>query len=231
MDSKGLFITFEGGDGVGKSTHLRFLGDVIERHGVEVVRLREPGGTSIGEELRNVVLNPKNTEMCDECELLIYEAARAQIVAQTIRPALERGAVVLCDRFFDSTVAYQVYGRGLNKSFVEAANLFATNGIVPDRTILITSGNTTENLERATRRLGADRLENAGADFHDDVNRSFLAIAQENPDRFRVIDLQPKKSLTSQCVFRALSDLFPWMADMADDPAQFASLDVKKAVK
>ena len=127
------------------------------------MRLREPGGTAVGEELRAVVLDPKNDNLSDEAELLIYEAARAQIVAEVIRPALERGAVVLCDRFADSTIAYQVHGRGLDAAFVGQANAFACQGISPDRTILLTTGGSARTgLSRATHQVGADRLERRG---------------------------------------------------------------------
>ena len=118
---RGVFVSFEGGEGAGKTTHIRFLAETLEARGFEVVRLREPGGAA----------------MCDACELLVYEAARAQIVEEVIKPALERGAVVLCDRFFDSTTAYQAYGRGLDADFVRRANQFACQGVVPDRTILL----------------------------------------------------------------------------------------------
>ena len=137
---RGLFITFEGGDGAGKSTHIRFLSEALRVHGCEVVSLREPGGTRIGEKLREVLLDPRNDDLSDQAELLVFEAARAQIVAEVIKPALDRGAVVLCDRFTDSTVAYQAYGRGLSLDFVRRANEFACQGIVPDRTILLTAG-------------------------------------------------------------------------------------------
>ena len=108
---RGVFVSFEGGEGAGKTTHIRFLAETLEARGFEVVRLREPGGTAIGDKLRSIVLDPGNVAMCDACELLVYEAARAQIVEEVIKPALDRGAVVLCDRFFDSTTAYQAYGR------------------------------------------------------------------------------------------------------------------------
>ncbi len=122
---RGVFVSFEGGEGAGKTTHIRFLAETLEARGFEVVRLREPGGTAIGDKLRSIVLDPGNAAMCDACELLVYEAARAQIVEEVIKPALDRGAVVLCDRFFDSTTAYQAYGRGLDADFVRRANQFA----------------------------------------------------------------------------------------------------------
>ena len=211
---RGIFVTFEGGEGAGKTTHIRFLSNALSARGCEVVCLREPGGTPVGEALRAVVLDPAHAEMAPEAELLIYEAARAQIVSQVIRPALERGAVVLCDRFFDSTIAYQVYGRGLPLDFVKRANEFATGGLVPDRTILLACGGSArEGLSRATRHAGADRLEQAGLDFHARVNEAFSLIAEENPQRIRTVVSDERKSITAAMVFHQLSDLFPWMAD------------------
>ena len=225
---RGIFITFEGGEGAGKTTHIRFLSEKLRERGREVVRLREPGGTAVGEELRAVVLDPKNDNLSDEAELLIYEAARAQIVAEVIRPALERGAVVLCDRFADSTIAYQVHGRGLDAAFVEQANAFACQGISPDRTILLTTGGSARTgLSRATHR-GADRLERAGEEFHTRVNEGFLDIARVHADRVRVVQSAARKSRTSELVFRELADLFPWMAGVVDDPSYFAPLDVRR---
>ena len=211
--ARGVFITFEGGDGVGKSTHIRFLADALRARGVEVLCLREPGGTRIGEMLREVVLDPQNDVLADESELLIYEAARAQITVEVIRPALDRGAVVLCDRFFDSTVAYQVYGRGLDRVFVDAANAFATQGLRPHRTLLLVLGDAGAGLGRAAHRSQADRLELAGASFHERVAEGFRAVAAEEPARVRVIDSSGERSITSALIFQELSDLFPWMAD------------------
>lgn len=232
MAEHGIFITFEGGEGAGKSTHIRFLAQRLEERGHEVVCLREPGGTDIGEQLRSVVLDPANGVMCAEAELLIYEAARAQIVAEVIRPALERGAVVLCDRFTDSTVAYQVHGRGLSQEFVRRANEFATGGLVPDRTVLLACGSAGAGLRRATRRAGADRIERAGKNFHARVNAAFEDMAQREPERIRLVRSAEKKSVTSAQVFCALSDLFPWMAD-ADvcNEAFFAPLDLPKHLR
>lgn len=224
---RGIFITFEGGDGAGKTTHIRFLAQHLRERGREVVCLREPGGTAIGERLRDVVLDPDCVEMCDRTELFVYEAARAQIVAEVILPALARGAVVLCDRFCDSTVAYQVFGRGLPRAFVDQANRFATQGLVPDRTILMTTGERVEvGLERATRHHEADRMELAGLEFHERVTEGFRSLAESERERVRIVVSRERKSETSQMVFSELSDLFPWMRDEAvcsDD--LFASLD------
>lgn len=209
---RGVFITFEGGDGVGKSTHIRRLATALKGEGREVLVLREPGGTSVGEMLRSVVLDPANDGLSDEAELLIYEAARAQIVAEVIEPALARGAVVLCDRFADSTVAYQAYGRGLDRAFVDAANAFATRGVMPDRTILLVCRSAADGLVRATAR-GADRLEGAGAAFHDRVAAGFAAIAEADPERVRVVDSSGAYRATGAAVRAAVADLFGWAAD------------------
>lgn len=214
MRDKGVFITFEGGDGAGKSTHLFFVAEALRNRGEKVVCLREPGGTIIGEQLRNTVLDPGNYVMSDECELLIYEAARAQLVSQVIRPALETGSIVLCDRFSDSTVAYQAYGRGIDRDFIDQANHFACNEIWPDRTILLQTGGDAEiGLERATHDKHADRVEMAGVDFHERVNQGYLKLAEEDPERIRVIVSDEGKAQTARKVFAELSDLFPWMGD------------------
>ncbi|WP_139653487.1 dTMP kinase [Raoultibacter phocaeensis] len=233
----GIFITFEGGEGAGKSTHIRFLAEALEERGFEVLCLREPGGTAIGEDLRSIVLDPENAGLADEAELLIYEAARAQIVSEVIAPALERGAVVLCDRFYDSTVAYQVFGRGLDRSFVDAANRFASQGVRPDRTILLAVGGSADDgLKRATHHGEADRLELEGARFHARVNEGFMEIAAAEPDRIRVVASAARKSDTARAVFSELADLFEWMGDPAcADDALFEKIDTgyygnKKAI-
>lgn len=225
----GLFITFEGGEGVGKSTHIRFLAEVLESQGHEVLCLREPGGTAIGEELRQIVLDPKNDDMTNESELLIYEAARAQIVASVIAPALARGAVVLCDRFYDSTVAYQAFGRGLSLEFVNQVNEFACQGIHPDKTILMMCGDDVKmGLERATHHCGADRLESAGESFHERVQEGFMYIARENPDRVYLVESTQKKSQTAASIFAGLSDVFAWMNDPnIVNESLFAAVDEK----
>ena len=213
---KGVFITFEGGDGAGKSTHMQLVAEALRSRGYKVECLREPGGTIIGEQLRQTVLDPGNYIMTDECELLIYEAARAQLVSQVIRPALERGSIVLCDRFADSTIAYQAFGRGLDRAFVDRANEFACQGIRPDRTILMmTGGDADLGIERATHHKHADRLEMAGTEFHERVNSAFMILADEDSERVRLVVSDEAKPQTAAKVFAALSDLFAWMADPA----------------
>lgn len=227
--SRGLFITFEGGDGAGKSTHLMMVAEALRDQGIEVVCLREPGGTIIGEQLRNVVLDPGNYIMVDECELLIYEAARAQLVFQIILPALERGAVVLCDRFADSTTAYQSFGRGISREFVDRANNFSCQGVVPDRTILmLTGGDAQVGIDRATNHKHADRLEMAGYEFHERVNQGYLELAEEDPERIRLVISDETKPATAAKVFAQLVDLFPWMQDKLSDKEYFKELVARR---
>ena len=187
---------------------------MLEARGFEVVRLREPGGTAIGDKLRSIVLDPGNAAMCDACELLVYEAARAQIVEEVIKPALDRGAVVLCDRFFDSTTAYQAYGRGLDADFVRRANQFACQGIVPDRTILLVPPSTKDGLVRATKNDGADRLESAGVEFHERVRNAFAEIAADDPKRIRTVYSVDKKSKTFSGCFAELASIFPFTVEL-----------------
>lgn len=226
----GVFITFEGGEGAGKTTHIRFLADALRGHGREVLCLREPGGTSIGEQVREVLLSTDNDEMAPEAELLLYEAARAQLVKQVVQPALARGCVVLCDRFTDSTRAYQGAGRGLDESFIERASAFACQGIAPDRTILLSTGGTaTDGLLRATHRGATDRLEGAGLEFHMRVNDAFQRIADAHPERIRRVVSDKRKSVTARAVFQAVSDLFSWMSEPSSFPVGFfEQLDVSR---
>lgn len=213
---RGVFVTFEGGDGVGKSTHIHYVANELRLAGREVVCLREPGGTGIGESLRAMVLDPDNGEISSEAELLMYEAARAQLVREVIRPALERGAVVLCDRFSDSTIAYQAYGRGLPLDFVRRANVFATGGIVPDRTILLVLGNTRKSLARATGAGAGDRMEQAGEVFHSRVNRAFLKLAKRDPKRIRIVRSSSSRKATAAAVAAELADILPELSARAE---------------
>lgn len=230
---RGVFVTFEGGDGVGKSTHIRYVANELRRAGREVVCLREPGGTGIGESLRAMVLDPDNGEISSEAELLMYEAARAQLVREVISPALERGAVVLCDRFSDSTIAYQAYGRGLPLDFVRRANAFATGGIVPDRTILLVLGNTRKSLARATGAGTGDRMEQAGEVFHSRVNRAFLKLAKRDPKRIRIVRSSSSRKATAAAVAAELADILPELSARAEGatPSQPAAPHGEGAAK
>lgn len=216
-NAPGILVTFEGGDGSGKSTHVKFMAQLLEGLGLEVVCVREPGGTSLGEQLREIVLNPENEGMSDRAELLIYEAARAQLVDDVIAPALKRGAVVLCDRFTDSTVVYQGHGRGLDIGFIRKLNGFATCGIEPDMTIVFKCPDRAEKKDRVDRRGMLDRLEGAGDDFHARVAAGFDSLV-ESPDlRIKQITTGGLHSQTARTLFGALSPLMPFLADGSID--------------
>lgn len=184
--ARGTFITLEGVDGSGKSTQASLLVERLREQRREVVALREPGGTPISEKIRALLLDPENAEMADECELLLYEASRAQLVREVIEPALLRGAIVVCDRFYDSTHAYQHGGRGLSDALVSRANELGCCGLSPDVTLVLDI-DPAAALARATAQ-GADRLEAEGLAFQQRVRKDYLALAKADPARVRVID-------------------------------------------
>ena len=184
---KGRFITFEGVEGCGKSTQLGRLQAWLEGQGHTVVVTREPGGTPIAESIRAILLDPENTAMGPVTELLLYEAARAQHVYEKIAPALEKGHIVLCDRFADSTTAYQGAGRGLSAEALRALHDTATDNLWPDLTLLIDL-DVAIGLERARNRGRRDRLEREAVAFHERVRAGFLQLAESEPERIAVID-------------------------------------------
>jgi dTMP kinase len=178
-----MFVSFEGLDGSGKTTQLELLRQRLEADGREVVTAREPGGTALGERLRELVLH--GDEMVAWAEALLYVAARAELVAEVVRPALERGADVLLDRYVDSSVAYQGVGRGLGLEEVLELNLNAVGGLLPDRTFVLAIDPAT-SLARAGSKL--DRIERAGAGFHETVARAYEELAARFPERIVVLD-------------------------------------------
>ena len=181
----GHFITIEGGEGVGKSTQARLLAERLRETGLTVIEVREPGGTPTGGRIREILLDPAVT-MIARTELFLYEAARAELTATVIVPALSRGEVVVCDRFFDSSTAYQGYGRGINADIVRTLNLAATAGVCPDLTVLLQL-ETGEALRRATTG-GADRIEAESLEFHRAVIEGFAVLAAEEPARIVPVD-------------------------------------------
>lgn len=207
---RGLFITLEGADGCGKSTQAAILADRIAATGREVVRLREPGGTAVSEKIRALVLDPENSEMAPECELLLFEASRAQLVRQVIEPALARGAVVVCDRFYDSTFAYQAAGRSLAEPTIRAANALGSCGVAPDRTLVLDM-DTDDALSRATRD-GADRMEAEGVAFQRRVREGYLRLVAEEPRRVRRVDAAGTVEEVAGRLADALVDLLPDLA-------------------
>ena len=191
MEKRGVFITFEGMDGCGKSTQMRRLAKRLSTRGREVIETAEPGGTQIGSKIRSILLDSANTELSPRTELLLYFAARAQNVDEVILPALERGSIVLSDRFTDSSLAYQGCGRGLGAETVLALDRIACHGLKPDLTLLIdidlaTSQARAEARNRRSKRT--DRMEEQTAVFYKKVRDAYAALAAAEPDRFRVID-------------------------------------------
>ena len=183
----GIFITLEGPDGSGKTTQIAYLRTLFEREGFTVVQTREPGGTPIADRIRSLILDPAHREMTARTEALLYMAARAQHTAELIRPALHRGAVVISDRYTDSTLVYQGVARGLPQEALVWLNRFATEDLVPDLTLLL-DGDSGKLAQRLADRGNRDRLDSEGLDFHQRVRAGFLRLAEQNPDRFRVID-------------------------------------------
>ncbi|MFM7321718.1 MAG: dTMP kinase [Armatimonadota bacterium] len=180
----GRFITFEGPDGAGKTTQIARIEAWLGAEGRTVVRTREPGGDAVGEKVRGLLLG---TAMTPEAEFLLFAAARAQNVAEVVEPALAAGAVVLCDRFTDSSLAYQGHARGLSLDFIRAANTFATRGRVPDRTVLLDLPAEVGS-ERRRREGDGNRLDNETLAFHRAVREGYLQIAAAEPDRFVIVD-------------------------------------------
>ena len=191
---KGLFLTFEGTEGCGKSTQIKLLVDRLREHGYpDVLALREPGGTSIGEEIRHTLQHSHaNAAMTPEAELLLLNASRAQLVREVIRPALHEGRMVLCDRFYDSTVAYQGHGRGLDLSLVREVIRFAIGDLKPDLTFYLRV-RPEVGAERLRSRKSArpdvrDRMEEADAAFFERVRMGYEAIARDDPHRVKTVD-------------------------------------------
>lgn len=199
---KGTFITFEGCEGAGKSTQIRLLSQYLAERGKECVVTREPGGSAISEAIRTVILDGKNTAMTDECEALLYAAARAQHLSDTVLPALEAGKTVLCDRYIFSSFAYQGYGRGLDMDFLRAVNSFALQGHMPDITLFldIPPRSAFERKHGADRN---DRIEQAGEAFHARVYQGYLRLAEEYPGQIVRVDCSGTKFETNEKI-RAL---------------------------
>ncbi len=185
---KGLLITMEGPDGSGKTMQMDLLEAALREQGYSVIRSREPGGTPIGEAIRNVILNPEYTEMDSMTEAMLYAASRAQHVAEKIKPAIAEGYIVLLDRFLDSSLVYQGIGRGMTIETIEAINRFATGGLQPDATIMVYI-DYEEGLRRKKQQNGSlDRMEAQQDNFHRRVNEGYLQLARRYPERIQLID-------------------------------------------
>lgn len=206
--ARGRFITFEGGEGCGKSTQVRRLAETLERKGVRVLLTREPGGTWLAEEIRRLIKDQTTEAPCDRSELLLFLAARAQLVKNVIRPALADGTWVLSDRFSDSTVAYQGYGRGLPLDILRAMNDFACEALVPDLTILLdvmpeTARRRLRGREQATN-TAADRIERAGEEFHRRLRQGFAAQAAAEPERIVTVDANGPVECVQEAIWKLM---------------------------
>ena len=197
---KGKFITFEGSEGSGKSTQINLIQKYLKKENKEVLFLREPGGVKISEKIRRILLDVKNEKMGDECEMLLYMAARAQLVEEQVLPALSKGTIVLCDRFLDSTTAYQGYGNGMDVKFIKQIGQFVTQGIQPDLTIILDL-DVKEGFLRLNRTK--DRIEQRTLAYHQRVRKGYLDIAKKEPQRVKVIKADAAKDVihTKVCQF------------------------------
>jgi dTMP kinase len=191
VSTSGSFIVFEGGEGAGKSTQEALLAEWLTARGITVLRTREPGGTAAGEAIRTILLSNEYAGLTDRAEALLFAAARGEHAAQVIRPALESGTVVICDRYLDSSVAYQGYGRGLGAEYVRGLSLWATRDLVPDLTVLL-DVDPAIGLSRVT---SPDRLESEPIEYHRTVRAAFRDIANTDPTRYLVIDADQDKDV------------------------------------
>lgn len=189
----GYFVTFEGVEGSGKTTQIKFLSELLSARGIRTVMTREPGGCPIADKIRAILLDAENRALSPLAELMLYAAARAQHVTEVISPALEAGNIVLCDRFCDATVAYQSFGRGIDRGIIDGLNLQACQGVKPDLTVLVDC-DPAIGLERARRRIEAssgpreERFELEALPFHQRVRAGYQQLALEEPGRFLIID-------------------------------------------
>jgi len=202
----GLFITLEGPEGAGKSTNREYLAQRLRDRGLDVVMTREPGGTPLAERIRDLLLTPADEAMTSDTELLLVFAARAQHLAQVIRPALARGAVVLCDRFTDATYAYQGGGRGLSFQRIEQLEFFVQGGMRPDLTLIFDLP-VEIGLSRAAARGRLDRFEQEGLAFFETVRSTYLDRARQVPQRYRVIDAGQSLTAVQQDLDRLLPEV------------------------
>lgn len=203
----GLFIVFEGGDGAGKSTQAAAVQARLEAAGHAVLRTREPGGTPIGEKLRSLVLEHGHGEIDARTEALIFAASRAAHVQQVILPALERGEIVLCDRFIDSSVAYQGAGRELGIAAVRDINLWATASLLPDVTVLLDVAPDDGRDRRLAGEAAEDRLESEPDDFHGRIRAAFLELAAARPAEYLVLDARAEREVLTAAILERIDGL------------------------
>lgn len=199
---QGLFITFENIDGSGKSTQASLLFNTLLQEGYSALYLREPGGTKISEKIRDLLLDVENIDMTDRSEFLLYAASRAQLVQQKIRPALEQGKVVICDRYVDSSTAYQGIGRSLGRDIIESINSFATDDLMPDLTFIIDVGLDTSLQRSQQDGQQPDRIEQEKQEFKLGVIRAYRELAGRHPKRIRLLNGEKPKEHIQQNVWK-----------------------------
>jgi dTMP kinase len=202
---QGLLITFEGPDGSGKTTQISLLKDYLHSKGMKVVFTREPGGTNISEKIRDIILDNKNSEMSAMCEAMLYASARAQLVSEVIKPAIEQGNIVICDRFVESSIVYQGIGRKLGVEKIRSINNAATQGLRPNATFLLTIP-FEEGLKRKSQQKTFDRLENSGDDFHKRVYDGYMSLAG-SADYIKVVDANREVAEIHKDIIRVIEDL------------------------
>lgn len=182
---RGTFVTVEGCEGSGKSTQIRLLAEKLTRDGVDFIVTREPGGSDVAEQIRSIILDGKNTSMCDECEALLYAAARVQHLKEIVAPALDAGKLVICDRYVDSSLAYQGAARGLGYEYIETINSYALKQFPPDLTLFLNIS-PKEAFERKHGADKSDRIEALGLEFHEKVYRGYLGLLDKYPRIYAV---------------------------------------------
>lgn len=207
-EKKGLFITFEGIDGCGKSTQLELFKGFLKKKGIDFLIIREPGGTEIGERIRDILLDKNNMKMDSRTELLLFEASRSQIINEKILPALADGKTVICDRFFDSTTAYQGYGRGLDVKVIEKLNKYASYSRNPDITFLFDIDPEDAFNRIANRAKADDRIDSESVVFMKKVRDGYIKIANENPERIRIIDSNRKIETISEEIINIFEEVY-----------------------
>lgn len=198
-----LFITFEGVEGCGKTTQSKLLYDYLRKRGYGCVYTREPGGTSLGEKIRETLLHSKDIAISDLAEVFLFEAARAQIVKEVVAPALKKHKIVICDRFYDATTAYQGYGGGIRLDIIDRLNSIATGGLRPDLTILLDVGIKT-GLRRAKKK-GTDRMEAKAVAYHRKVRAGYLKLAGKEPRRIRIVKVEADLNRTQEKIRELIS--------------------------
>ncbi len=204
----GRFISFEGIDGSGKTTQITLLAARLQSCGIRVKTMREPGGTAIGEEIRRILLDHKHADMHIETELLLFSAARAQLVREIILPALKAGIWIISDRFYDSTVAYQGYGRGLNLDMIHAINGLASAQCKPNVTVLLDLPADTACSRLSARVTSADRIDCESLSFMDRTRRGYLKTAENEPERFIVVDAGQNEEQLAQKIYSEIREGF-----------------------